>query len=283
MPAYLLPDAHLSAPICVTCGAQYPPAPAPPPACPICGDERQFIGWEGQKWTTIHAMRDGGYQNVVAQEAQDLVGIHTAPRFGIGQRALLACTPAGNLLWDCLSYLDAPTIAAIRDRGGIRAIAISHPHYYASMVTWSEVFDAPVYLHVADRAWVMFPSPRISYWSGETTRPMPGFELIRLGGHFDGAAVLHWPGALDGRGRLLSGDVLQVVPDRRWVSFMYSYPNLIPLPAAEVTRIADAIRVYPFEQVYGAFEGRQILANGREAVQRSAERYVRHLGRKGGG
>jgi glyoxylase-like metal-dependent hydrolase (beta-lactamase superfamily II) len=123
----------------------------------------------------------------------------------------------------------------------------------------------------------MSPSPRIVFWSGETARPLPGVELVRLGGHFDGGAVLHWPGAGQGRGVLLSGDVLQVVPDRRWVSFMYSYPNLIPLPAATVERMAATIRPYRFEQVYGAFEGRQIAAHGAEAVQRSAERYVRRL------
>ena len=46
--------------------------------------------------------------------------------------------------------------------------------------------------------------------------------------------MLHWAGGADGRGALLSGDIVQVVPDRRYVSFMYSYPNLIPLPAAAV-------------------------------------------------
>ena len=44
--------------------------------------------------------------------------------------------------------------------------------------------------------------------------------------HFDGGQVLHWAGGEDGRGALFSGDIFTVVPDRRWVSFMYSYPNL---------------------------------------------------------
>jgi hypothetical protein len=45
--------------------------------------------------------------------------------------------------------------------------------------------------------------------------------------------MLHVPQVADGAGALFSGDIIQVVPDRRWVSFMYSYPNLIPLSAAE--------------------------------------------------
>ena len=77
----------------------------------------------------------------------------------------------------------------------------------------------------------MRPDPHIQFWEGKT-KPLPGgMTLIRCGGHFPGGTVLHWPDGAGGRGALLSGDILTVVPDRRYVSFMYSYPNLIPLPA----------------------------------------------------
>ncbi|MBV8769958.1 MAG: MBL fold metallo-hydrolase, partial [Hyphomicrobiales bacterium] len=39
--------------ICVTCGTQFSPTEAPPSLCPICTDDRQFVGWEGQAWTTL--------------------------------------------------------------------------------------------------------------------------------------------------------------------------------------------------------------------------------------
>ena len=120
----------------------------------------------------------------------------------------------------------------IRGIGGISAIAISHPHYYSSMIEWSRAFDCPVFLHAADRQWVMRPDPAIEFWEGETKEIGQGLTLIRCGGHFEGGTVLHWPGGADGKGVILSGDILQVVEDRRWVSFMYSYPNLIPLPLA---------------------------------------------------
>jgi glyoxylase-like metal-dependent hydrolase (beta-lactamase superfamily II) len=105
----------------------------------------------------------------------------------------------------------------------------------------------------------------------------PGLRVVHLGGHFDGATVLHWPEGAAGRGALLSGDTLQVVMDRRFVSFMYSYPNLIPLSADAVEGIAAKIRPYRYERVYGAFNGRTVRLDGAQAVERSAERYVHHL------
>ena len=101
--------------------------------------------------------------------------------------------------------------------------------------------------------------------------------LIRCGGHFAGGTVLHWPAGADGRGALLSGDIMHVVPDRRYVSFMYSYPNLIPLPAWQVRRIAEAVSPYPFDRIYGAWWDRVVPQDGKAAVARSAERYIAAL------
>ncbi len=93
--------------------------------------------------------------------------------------------------------------------------------------------------------------------------------------------MLHWAAGLDGRGVLLSGDIVQVVADRRWVSFMYSYPNLVPLPGPTVTRMAEALEPFPFERIYGAWYGR-VVEDGKHAVRRSADRYVAALERDGG-
>ena len=68
-------------------------------------------------------------------------------------------------------------------------------------------------------------------------------------------------------------------PGASWRSFMYSYPNLIPLPAASVRRIADSVRPFAFERIYGAWDGRQVSSGGKDAVDRSAERYIRFLER----
>lgn len=260
--------------ICTTCGAQYPPSAEPPAECAPCGDERQYVGWDGQEWTTPAELRAGHRADLRAEE-QGLTGIGSTPSFAIGQRALLVETAAGNVLWDCLAPFDEEMVEAVRARGGIDAIAISHPHYYTTMVEWSRTFDAPIHLPVADREWVTRPDNAIEFWDGDRLDLPGGLTLLRLGGHFAGGTVLHWPAGAEGRGALLSGDIVQVVSDRRWVSFMRSYPNLIPLPPAKVEAMTAALEPFEFDRIYGAWFGRVVDSDGHDAVRRSAERYVR--------
>lgn len=263
--------------MCVTCGTQFARSQEPPRECPICLDQRQYIGEHGQQWTALEKMRQDGYHALIRQEEPQLTGIGTAPAFAIGQRALLVQTSQGNVLWDCISLLDDEIAQGVERLGGIAAIAISHPHFYSSMVEWAERFNAPVYLHEANRRWVMRPDDRITFWSGETLPLLDGITLVRLGGHFPGSTVLHWRGGADGRGVVLTGDTIYVVADRAWVSFMYSYPNLIPLPAREIRRMRDAIAAYPFERLYAGWFERVVRGDASAAVQRSAERYLKAI------
>ena len=265
--------------LCRTCGVQYAPSQQPPERCPICEDERQYVGWQGQQWATMEQLAAEGRRNTIQQEEPGLFSVSTEPPVAIGQRALLVQTPAGNVLWDCLSFLDDDTIQAIRDLAGLAAIAISHPHFYAANVTWSAAFDnCPVYLHASDREWVQYPSPVVQLWEGQSREILPGITLLNTGGHFEGSVALHWAAGADGRGVLLSGDTVTVVMDRRYVSFMYSYPNLIPLPASAIHRILDVLRPYPYERVYGGWNGRLVAVEGSDAVERSAARYLRFIG-----
>ncbi|MDX1520791.1 MAG: MBL fold metallo-hydrolase [Anaerolineae bacterium] len=259
--------------ICQTCGTQFSEIAVPPDHCPICEDERQYIGHQGQQWTTLDDLQKT-HHNVIREVEPNLTGIGTDPRFAIGQRALLVQTPEGNLLWDCITLLDDPTIAVVKALGGIDAIAISHPHYYSAMVEWSRAFDAPILLHAADRQWVMRPDPAIEFWEGETKSLWAGLSLIRGGGHFEGGTMLHWPAGAKGQGALLTGDIIQVVSDRRFVSFMYSYPNLIPLPAAKVNQVVAAVEPYRFDRIYGAWWDTIVKEDAKAAVRRSAARYV---------
>jgi len=262
--------------ICRTCGVQYPPSIEPPAACPICEDERQYVGWDGQQWTTMADLAAAGHRNSLREEEPNLVSIATEPPIAIGQQALLVRTPAGNVLWDCITFIDEKTTEAVRELGGIAAIAISHPHFYDSMTTWSAAFaDCPVYIHAADEEWVQFPGPGLRLWRGTTLEILPGVTLINVGGHFPGSAVLHWASGADGRGALLTGDSITVVNDRRWVSFMYSYPNLIPLPDADVRHIVEVLRPYPYDRIYSLWRGRLTATDGHATVERSAERYLR--------
>ncbi len=258
--------------ICLTCGVQFASSGRPPDVCPVCTDFRQYVGHEGQQWTTA-ARLGQTHRNRIEEIDAGVFSIHTEPKFGIGQRCLLVQSPEGNVLWDCVSLLDEATVERVQALGGIAVIAISHPHYYATMVDWSETFgNAPVLLHEEDRDWVMRPDSRIEFWSGETHQLDSSMTLIHCGGHFEGAQVMHW-----NRGALFTGDVIQVVPDRRWVSFMRSYPNYIPLPASAVERIVDAVEPFAFERIYGAWPGFEIRADAKNAVRRSAERYIHAL------
>jgi hypothetical protein len=263
--------------ICTACGTQYPPSAAPPAACPICTDERQFVPASGQSWTTLERLKNG-HSNKFRRLAPGLTTIETTPAFGIAQRAILVQTPAGNLLWDCIALIDDATVDLVKGLGGIAAIAISHPHYYTTMLEWSRAFgDVPIHLHAADRRWLMREDPSVQFWEGNAKPIGLGLTLVCLGGHFEGGTVLHWADWGEGRGVVLSGDILQVVPSGH-VSFMWSYPNLIPLSAAKVSRIAEILEPFAFDAVYGAFSGRgQIDENGKQVVAASVARYIARI------
>lgn len=251
----------------------------PPENCPICEDERQYVGLKGQQWTTLQALQEE-YHTVIRTLEPGLTGIGMSPSFSIGQRALLVQTSGGNVLWDCIPLIDEPTITLVKALGGISAIAISHPHYYSSMIEWSQAFNAPIYLHAADRQWVMRPEPSIIFWDGET-RPLIGdLTLIRCGGHFPGGTVLHWPAGAGGRGVLLTGDIINVVQDRRYVSFMYSFPNLIPLSPSAVRKVVAAVEPYEYDRIYSAWWEKVTEKNAKQAVRYSAERYIAAIERE---
>ncbi|HVB13504.1 MAG TPA: hypothetical protein VNH38_01945 [Candidatus Dormibacteraeota bacterium] len=264
MPAY----------ICETCGVQQAPAAAPPSICVICTDERQYVGSKGQRWTTLAEMQ-GSYRTEVRELEPDLLQLTTQPSFGIGQRALVVRTADGNLLWDCLSYLDPTTAKCLSDWGGLAAIAVSHPHFYASCAEWSHTFgDVPIYLSSRDRQFLLRPSSAVVHFDGDQVEPWPGLRVLRLGGHFPGSTVLHWAAGAGGRGVLLTGDTIAVAADRRWTTFMHSYPNRIPLPAEEVRAIAARVTALTFDRIYGGFPDANIASDARGAVLRSAARYV---------
>lgn len=261
--------------VCATCGTQHAPSAAPPPCCPICDDERQYVPEAGQQWTTLELLAKRHRATLKYDGA--LLGIGCAPDFAIGQRALLVRTPGGNVLWDCIAFLDDALVEVIRALGGISAIAISHPHYYTTMLEWSRAFGGvPIHLHAADRAHVMRTGPEIAFWEGETNQIAPGLTLIRAGGHFAGGTVLH---DARGAGALLTGDILQAVADRRFVGIMRSYPNYIPVGEAVVRRIGEILEPWPFDALYGAFWGRRIDTGARQAVAASIARHIAHLHR----
>lgn len=262
--------------ICTTCGTQYEASEKPPAACVICEEERQFVLPTGQSWTTLARLHKT--HMATFHDECGLIGIGMAPNFGIAQRALLVRAPDGNILWDCISLIDDTMVEVINGLGGLKAIAISHPHYYTTMVEWSRAFgNIPVYLHKADAEWVMRSGPSLSFWDGPTKTIGDGLTLIRTGGHFEGGTVLHWKQAAGGKGAILSGDLLQVVADGKFLGFMRSYPNFIPLGEKAVRAVAATVEPYDYDVIYGAFWDRVIPRGGKAAMAASVERHIKWL------
>jgi glyoxylase-like metal-dependent hydrolase (beta-lactamase superfamily II) len=264
-------------PVCGTCGAVYPDAAEPPAACPICEDERQWVPEDGQRWTSRDELA-AAHRNEVREEDPGLLGIGMEPEFAIGQRLLLVETPGGNVLWDMIPLCTEEAVEEVERRGGATAIAISHPHYYSGMLEWSRALGRiPILLHADDREWITRPDPLVEHWDGEMHELPGGLTLLRLGGHFAGGTVLHWPAGAEGQGALLSGDIVQVLAHRRSVTFMWSYPNMLPLAASEVLRIVATLEEWEFDRIWGAWWNRVIRSQAKEVIRASAERYVRAL------
>ena len=189
--------------------------------------------------------------------------IRTTPTFAIGQRAYLVHTHEGNLLWDCVALIDANTIDWARRQGGITAIAVSHPHYYATMVEWSGAFDnSPIWIHDDDRQWIVRSSDAVTYWTGDVQRLFGNLRLLRCGGHF--RIIKHRNGPRDAPVKV---SCLLVISRRfAWIGggsrSWYSYPNWIPFDAETVNTITRVLHSVDFDCLYGAF-GRHILENAK--------------------
>jgi hypothetical protein len=259
--------------ICQTCGTQFAPSAALPSACPICEDDRQYVGWGGQSWTTHEALAKRHTLRI--GEDAGLLAIAMVGEFGIPQRALLLNTEAGNILWECLSLVTDDALNCLREQGGVDRIVISHPHFYASMVQWSDALGGvPILLNAADKAWVQWPARCIEHWQGDELSLGGGVTLVRTGGHFDGSTALHWATGPRGRGALFVGDSPQVASNRRSVSFMYSYPNLVPMKPSGVRSMRKRLARFDYDDVYGFSWGRNILGAARVAVDASFDRYL---------
>jgi glyoxylase-like metal-dependent hydrolase (beta-lactamase superfamily II) len=264
---------HMACHICTSCGTQFADSPPPPPCCPICEDDRQYDASRIQHWTTLAELsRD---HRLRIEDDNGVLGVGIAPGFAISQRALWLPTDAGNILWDCVSLVTAEAVAALEAHGGVDMIAISHPHFYSSMVEWSEALGGvPILLHEADRGWVQRASPRIRFWSGDTLQLSGAVTLLRTGGHFPGSTALHWKDGPRAGGALFAGDSPHVVADRRRVAFMYSVPNYVPAPSRDVRHMHRLLAGHDFTDVYGFTWGRNLIGNGRAILDASFDRHL---------
>ena len=72
----------------------------------------------------------------------------------------------------------------------------------------------------------------------------------------------------------MAGDQPQICMDPKQVSFMWSYPNYIPLNAPTIRHVLECLDPLEFDRIYGAFfvRGKGIVpSRGKDVVRRSAE------------
>ncbi|KAL5121239.1 hypothetical protein ACEQ8H_000707 [Pleosporales sp. CAS-2024a] len=273
--------------ICETCGTQFDvPLSCPPSACRICDDPRQYVPAHGQTWTSLnqsHPVQNNTFETdpndsrihymttkplTDAQLPATLASTTTTRKqLGIGQRAILLETEHGNLLWDLVAWIDQATVDFVRGKGGLRAIVISHPHFYTTHLEWARVFQCPVYVSSDDDEWLNRQDKHgVRKWikGVEEIEEVSGsgIKAIQCGGHFDGSCVLLW------ENKLFIADTFMSVPSGFYhkdrlpgtvsYSFQWSYPNLIPLPPAKVHDIWTAIKPFDFDTTFGAFPGQNV-------------------------
>lgn len=263
--------------VCETCGTRVlGKHEAPPAVCRICTDERQYVGWGGQTWLSPDTMQQR-FRNRIENDGA-VLGIGITPSFAIDQRALILPTDAGNIMWECVSLVTPQAVDALNRMGGVRAIAISHPHFYSAMAEWSEALgNAPILIHEKDADWVQCSDRNVQHWGGERHALSSSVTLLHLGGHFAGSTALHWACGPTAGGALFPGDALQVAFDRRHVTFMYSYPNYIPMAPSAIRNIRDRVAPFPFDDVYGFTWGRNIIGGAKAAVAESLARHFRAM------
>jgi len=262
--------------ICNTCGTQFPASAPLPQLCPICEDDRQYIGPNGQQWASA-AELNNKHSVLFKKINEQLYDCRIIPSFAIGQRAFLICSPQGNILWDCIPLLNEQVVAFIQSKGGLKAIAFSHPHYYSNMNEWADMFDCPVYIHERDAEWVKHPGPRIQLWEGKEKCFWEGIRAVHVGGHFPGSAVLEVPFLSPG-GALFVGDTLYIAASRRHTAIMYSYPNQVLLGREAFAAALERMKGLPFDTMYGAFDWQTLSGNARTVFEESMERYVKAYG-----
>lgn len=258
--------------ICETCGTQYREEVKATGLCPICNDDRQYIGDNGQRWTNMDELKKN-HRVKISQVNERLCTVKVEPAFALGHRAFLVLSPGGNVLWDCIPLLDKATIDFINSKGGLKAIVFSHPHYYSAMNEWAAAFNCPIYIHQNDRKFVFYHGDKVKLWDGDAHPLWDDISIVHTGGHFPGSSLLR-VGALSPKGAVLAGDSFYLSKSKRHIAVMYSYPNQILLTKKEFAEVHRKCAGLTFDTLYGAFDGQNLEGNAYEVFTASMNRYI---------
>jgi hypothetical protein len=83
---------------------------------------------------------------------------------------------------------------------------------------------------------------------------------------------MHWAEGVEGKGALLSGDLLQVCADRKFVSFMCNHPNYTPLSSKAVQAVATRVQTVAVRHPLSAFWDRVIPEDAKRIAEASVAR-----------
>ncbi len=259
-------------PICSACGTQFPSQEGLSAICPICNDDRQYIPEKGQAYTSLVDLAKK-HTVTIGQISEQLYELKMEPDFAIAQRCFLVVSPQGNILWDCIPLLNPAVASFIEAKGGLKAIAFSHPHYYSTMNDWAAYFNCPILIHRDDEPWIMYKGGCIELWDGHIRPMWDGISIIHTGGHFPGSSLLHIP-SQSPKGALLCGDTLYIARSMRHIAVMHSYPNQILLTKKEFAAFYQRSAGLEFDTMYGAFPWQTLKGNAKEIFDRAMERYI---------
>ncbi|GHJ85191.1 hypothetical protein NliqN6_1593 [Naganishia liquefaciens] len=282
-------DADL--PICNACMTQYPAGPRT--KCPVCLDPRQFVPPSGQAWTSLRRLAEEGHVNKIVPDEQDerIAFIQTEPSTGIGQTPILIKTSRATYMWDCCAFLSENLFHELRALDPpLKAIAISHPHFYSTSLTWARCLRVPLLIAKADAHWYQRATdvkPGEIEWFRNEAPLEDSVNVIQCGGHFPGSSVLYWDRSLEptfeserhlGTGIILCADTAMVQPTQKGFTFQWSVPNMIPLNPHEIKGICDRLQSVSFDQATSTWPNRFIRHNAREILLNSMQKQLHHMG-----
>lgn len=191
---------------------------------------------------------------------------------------MLLQTPFGNVLWDLIPFLDRETVDKVNSLGGIKAIVISHPHYYGTYADWAITFHCPVYIGAPDKGWLeRLETPDLNVcFLDQLYTPISevegsGLTAILAGGHFPGSLLFHWDQ------KLFLADTIVTVPSATnpepgkpgviSFTFFWSIPYMIPLVPRDILAIWKAVKPFQFHTAFGAFRGMDVRTVEGEAMR----------------
>lgn len=222
-----------------------------PIACPICTDTRNALPPDGWDFKT-EAFARQYFANTWKEYAPNLWGFSASPKFGLGATGWLLKREDGNVAFEACPYYQPDAIEKIRELGGIKVLAASHPHGYGALWQLQREFDPVVTIHKGDIPYSK--AFRVNWPADDVHDIAPGLTMHHVGGHYEGHSVLY----ADSHKALFCGDSLKIEQDEDGnpvaISCHKAYHYEIPLTRAELAKYVDVFSQLPFETALTPFE-----------------------------